>query len=142
MTEEVEVNVRHIEDDSDAAPETTPFGEMMRRLVLAGIGAVALTYDEIERLTARMVERGELAQKDGDKLLREAMERLKQNQATAQEETVQPEDMPMRPGETAFEQMLNRLNIPSKRDIDELSFRVAQLTAQLEELRREQDTAR
>ena len=35
-----------------------------------------------------------------------------------------------------LEQLLNRMNIPSKRDIDELSAKIAQLAARVEELRR------
>jgi poly(hydroxyalkanoate) granule-associated protein len=37
--------------------------------------------------------------------------------------------------ERGVEQVLNRLNIPSKRDIDELSIKIAQLAARVEELR-------
>jgi hypothetical protein len=37
-----------------------------------------------------------------------------------------------------MEDFLNRMNIPSKRDIDDLSARIAQLAARVEELRKHQ----
>jgi poly(hydroxyalkanoate) granule-associated protein len=40
--------------------------------------------------------------------------------------------------EQGMEEFLNRLNIPSKRDIDELSEKIAQLAARVEELRKSQ----
>lgn len=38
-----------------------------------------------------------------------------------------------------MEEFLNRLNIPSKRDIGELSEKIAQLAARVEELRKSQE---
>ncbi len=129
MTEEIEVNVRQIDDDNSSA--SMPLNEMLRRLMLAGIGAVALSRDEVEGFINRLVERGELAQKDGEKIMHEVMERFRQR----------PQTQTARFGEqieNSFEQFLNRLNVPSKRDIDELSAKIAQLAARVEELRRAQ----
>lgn len=129
MTEEIEVNVRHL-DETDAS-SAMPISEVLRRLLLAGIGAVALTRDEVESFINRLVERGELAQKDGEKIMNEVMERFRQR----------PQTQPVNFGEqieNSLEQFLNRLNIPSKRDIDELSAKIAQLAARVEELRRSQ----
>ncbi len=131
MTEEIEVNVRHM-DDKDS--ESIPMNELLRRLMLAGIGAVALSRDEAENFINRLVERGELAQKDGEKIMQEVMERFRQK----------PQPQTANLGEqieNSLEQFLNRLNIPSKRDIDELSTKIAQLAARVEELRRSQAQA-
>lgn len=126
---EVEVHVRQIDE---ATPETPPMAELMRRLLLASIGAVAMSYDEVERFTQRLVERGELAQKDGEKVVNEVMEKFRQRpqqmQATSAEVSEKVEH--------GLEQLLTRLNIPSKRDIDDLSAKLAQLAARIEELRR------
>lgn len=135
-SEEVEVNVRHIDDEDDPPP---PLPEMIRRLVLAGIGVVALTYDEIEQLVRRLVERGEIAQKDGEKILREMTTRMNLVKPAAEEsaETEPTESSaPTIPAtiEHGIEQLLNRLNVPSKRDIDELNLRIGQLSARIEEL--------
>jgi poly(hydroxyalkanoate) granule-associated protein len=130
MTEEVEVKVREIEET--AAAGTTQITELLRRMILAGVGAVALTYDEAESFVHRLVERGEIAQKDGEKLLHELTDRVRQRPQ------LQVPDVGAQV-ENNLEQFLNRLNIPSKRDIDELSAKIAQLAARVEELRRSQD---
>lgn len=130
MAEEIEVNVRTVEESTEEIG-SAQIVEVFRRLILAGIGAVALTRDEAENLIKRMVERGEIAQKDGERLLNETMERFQQPAHTGANLAQQVE--------SNFEHFLNRLNIPSKRDIDELSVKIAQLASRVEELRRSQD---
>jgi poly(hydroxyalkanoate) granule-associated protein len=140
MSEEVEVHVRQI-DDTDENTPPTPMAELLRRMLLASIGAVAMTYDEAEKVIQRMVERGELAQKDGEKVMNEVMERLRQRPKEMEAEATETGEELGQKFESSIDQFLNRLNIPSKRDIDDLSAKVAQLAARLEELRREQTGA-
>lgn len=138
-TEEIEVNVRQIEEPAAVPASGVQVFEVVRKMVLAGVGAFALSRDETEQFLNRLVERGELAQKDAQHLIDETMERLRK---TAQPQTAQLQNNVVNLGtsvETGFEQFLNRLNIPSKRDIDELSAKIAQLAARVEELRRIQE---
>lgn len=130
MTEEVEVKVREVVENGKEAGTT--FVEGLRKLLLAGIGAVALSRDETETFVNKLVERGELAQKDAEKLLHEVQGRFRKN-------TVVVEEQADRVGsrvEQGMEEFLNWLNIPSKRDIEELSAKIAQLAARVEELRK------
>jgi poly(hydroxyalkanoate) granule-associated protein len=138
-TEEIEVNVRQIEEPTTATASGVQVLDVVRKLMLAGVGAFALSRDEAEQFINRLVERGELAQKDAQHLIDETVERLRK---TAQPQTAQLQTNVATIGtsvETGFEQFLNRLNIPSKRDIDELSAKIAQLAARVEELRRIQE---
>jgi poly(hydroxyalkanoate) granule-associated protein len=105
-------------------------------MLLASIGAVAMTADEAEQFIQRLVERGELAQKDGEKLMNEMMARFRQKPQEAEAKAQARADDFGSKMESSVEQFLNRLNVPSKRDIDELSARVAQLAARVEEVRR------
>ena len=127
-TEEVEVDVREIEEPG--APMNTSLVEGLRRLLLASIGAVAMTRDETEAFVNKLVERGELAQKDAERLLRELSGRVRQSRPQVREVGERMEQ--------GVEEFLNRLNIPSKRDIEELSAKIAQLSARVEELRKKQ----
>ncbi|MBO9311378.1 MAG: phasin family protein [Chloroflexus sp.] len=137
--EEIEVNVRQIDEKPPVNPSVQVF-EIVRKLILAGIGAFALSREEAEAFLNRLVERGELAQKDAQKLFEEAMENLRKT-AVPQSDQVQTNLNNLAAQfETSFEQFLNRLNIPSKRDIDELSAKIAQLALRVEELRRTQET--
>lgn len=144
--EEIEVNVRQIEDTTPAANPSVQMFELMRKLMLAGVGAFALSRDEAEAFLNRLVERGELAQKDSQRIMDEMMARLRsatQPQAAKVENTLTGVGSQVSgistQVESSLEQFLNRLNIPSKRDIDELSAKIAQLAARVEELRRSQE---
>jgi len=134
--EEIEVNVRQIDEAGHTPNPSVQVFEVLRKLMLAGVGALALSREEAEQFLNRLVERGELAQKDAQRLIDESMERFRQ--------TAQPPANQLQSNvtnlstqvENGFEQFLNRLNVPSKRDIDELSAKIAQLAARDEELRR------
>jgi poly(hydroxyalkanoate) granule-associated protein len=125
MVEELDIEVH-----PTGASKEPPLAEMLRKLFLASIGAAAMTRDEFEGFIKRTMERGELAQKDGERLLAEVAQRLRPQRPLQRVET---------PGESGFEQFLNRLNIPSKRDIDDLSAKIAQLSARMEELQRSRE---
>ncbi len=145
--EEIEVNVRQIDEHAPTVNPTIQMVDLMRKLMLAGVGAFALSRDEAETFLNRLVERGELAQKDASRIMDESVSRLR---TMAQPQTAQVEHTLSNVTaqvnglsgqmESNLEQFLNRLNIPSKRDIDELSAKIAQLAARVEELRRGQET--
>ena len=123
MVEDIEVNVSEAQGSESSAASLF---EGLRRLTLASIGAADMTREEIEEFVNKLVARGEVAQQDGERLMRELRARREQGRAQL-EETL----------ERGVEQALNRLNIPSKRDIDELSIKIAQLAARVEELRQQ-----
>src|SRR6266498_3980530 len=130
MTEEVEIKINEVEDAGANAGNT--LFEGIRRLLLASVGAVAMTRDETEAFVNKLVERGELAQKDAEKLLREVQSKLRRSTPNV---GAQAEKVGSRV-EQGMEEFLNRLNIPSKRDIEDLSAKIAQLAARVEELRK------
>jgi poly(hydroxyalkanoate) granule-associated protein len=134
--EEIEVNVRQVEEQAVQPSPTAPIFDVVRRMILAGFGAFALTRDEAEQFLNRLVDRGEIAQKDAQHLIDETVVKFRQVAApptTTVETSVTNLATQV---ETGLEQLLNRMNIPSKRDIDELSAKIAQLAARVEELRR------
>jgi poly(hydroxyalkanoate) granule-associated protein len=126
MAEEVEVTVKEVEDT--AAKGSSTLVEGLRKVLLASIGAVAMTRDEVEGFVNKLVERGELAQKDGEKLVKELRSRVRESRPQVQKVGERVEH--------GVEEFLNRLNIPSKHDIDELSAKIAQLSARVDELRK------
>src|SRR5215211_7276185 len=130
MTEEVEVQVREVVENGKDVSHS--FLELVRKMLLAGVGAVAMSRDETEQFVNKLVERGELAQKDAEKLLRDVQGRLRQGRPDVQ---AQAERVTGR-AQQGMEEFLNRLNIPSKRDIEDLSVKIAQLAARVEELRK------
>lgn len=91
---------------------------LTRRLLLAGVGAVALAYDEMEAFVDRLVERGELAREQGQDLLKEVREkkgarRLHETGERLRErvaQSLEPFDLPRRSDVTALQERLDRLS--------------------------------
>jgi polyhydroxyalkanoate synthesis regulator phasin len=93
-------------------------------LLWAGLGVAAITQEGVEQLVNKLVERGELAEQDGRKLI-ESLKERRQNRTKAVEEEL----------DKRLEQALTRLNLPSKTDIDDLSTQVTKLAEQVEKLK-------
>lgn len=100
--------------------------DMARKVLLASVGAVALAQDEVEDFVGRLVERGEIAEKDGKKLVNEIMDRRKRHPSWIEEEM-----------NRRLDRALKRMNAPTKADIDALSEKIAALTQKVEELKRD-----
>ncbi len=105
--------------------ERSPLVDTARRVLLAGIGAVALAQEEIEDFVNKLVERGEIAEKDGKKLVQDVLEKRKKEAKKAEGEL-----------DKRIEQILGRMNVPSKADIEALSAKITSLTKKVEELKK------
>lgn len=104
--------------------ERHPLLESLRKVLLASVGAVALAQDEIEELINRLIERGEIAEKDGRKLIHDLVEKRKKEARKAEEGW-----------DTRIEEILARLNIPTKADIQALSAKITTLSEKMDELK-------
>jgi polyhydroxyalkanoate synthesis regulator phasin len=112
------------EELEEAEEERNRFFEVSRKVLLASIGAVALAQDEIEDFVNRLVERGEIAEKDARKLIREVADKRRKS---AEHEL-----------DKRLEEVLDQLNVPSKTDIDALGHKITALTHKVEELKKVQ----
>ncbi len=100
-----------------------PVVDTLRTLFLASIGALALTRDEIEQMVRRLVERGELAEKDARKLLDEVL--------AARKEGLDRWGARI---EERVEHVLERLRIPRQQDLEGLEARLSALEAKIDAL--------
>src|SRR2546423_516366 len=98
----------------------------LRKMVLASVGAVGVAQDEINQLIARMVERGEITEKDARKLVNDAQKEFNKRRKSGQTKA-----------EKQMEGILEKMNVPSKADIEDLTKHVAQLSKRIEELKAE-----
>jgi poly(hydroxyalkanoate) granule-associated protein len=101
--------------------------EMARKVLLAGLGAVALAQDEVEAFVARLVERGEIAEKDGKQLVRELMERRKKRAEEFEGQFSK-----------RIEEILERMNLPTQGDIEALGEKIAALSKKVDDLKKTQ----
>lgn len=114
--------------------ETTESGrnqmvDMARKVLLAGVGAVALAQDEVEAFVNRLIERGEIAEKDGRKLINDVMDRRRKQMEDSQAKAKENLD-------GRVEAILHRMNIPTKSDIESLSDKIAALTKKVDQLKK------
>jgi polyhydroxyalkanoate synthesis regulator phasin len=103
-----------------AVEEQTKLQEALHRVMLAAVGTVGLVQDELEHFVNKAVERGEIAEKEARKTVRDVSEKRK----GAEKEV-----------DKRFEDMLVKLNIPTKTDITELNDKIADLTKKVEALK-------
>ncbi|WP_420629992.1 phasin family protein [Candidatus Leptofilum sp.] len=122
MAEKIEIQEEAVDEGKN------PFVEGIRRALLASVGAVSVAQGEAEKFVKRLVEKGEIAEKDGRALLNDLAENRKQR---AQESSKRVSDEL----EKRMEGLLNRMNIPTKSDIEQLSNKVAELTKKIETLK-------
>jgi poly(hydroxyalkanoate) granule-associated protein len=116
-----------VEKEHNGSEERQPLLEAARKVLLAGIGAIALAQDEIEDFVNRLVDRGEIAEKDGRKLLREVMDRRKKDAEKAEDEIGK-----------RVEDVLDRMSVPTKADIEALGDKIAALAKKVDELKKSQ----
>ena len=129
MTEELTENIEVTEDLLDENGHN-PMLETIRKILLAGIGAIALSQEEVEKIVNKLIERGEIAEKDGRKLIKDLMQKRRKKDedtlAGAEDEV-----------ESRMEGVMARMNIASKSDIDALSDKISALNDKLDELNQE-----
>jgi polyhydroxyalkanoate synthesis regulator phasin len=94
--------------------------ELLERLALAGIGAVALTADRAEELARDLTGRGELRRDEARQTIEEAMTRWRGDATRLTE----------RAG-ASLQSVFDQLGLVSREAYDELELRVAQLEHRL-----------
>lgn len=127
MAERIEV----MEEEMAGENGHNPVLDMAHKVLLAGIGVVALTQEEVEKFVNKLVERGEIAEKDGRKMIKDVMERRKQKAEEVRSETEEKVDQ-------RLDEMLTRLNVPTRDDIDALSKQIASLTRKVDAIQKAQ----
>lgn len=110
------------------SPVVTPVVNGVRQTMLAGVGAVALSYEQAVALLNKAIDRGEVTRKEAQDMLNERWEKLRHSNPPVERVTGDVE--------RGVEGFLHWLNIPSKRDIDELSTKIDLLGARVEDLRK------
>jgi polyhydroxyalkanoate synthesis regulator phasin len=109
-------------ENSEKSKSRGTIYDTTRMILLAAVGAAALAQEEINNFVDRLVERGEMAEGDARKLVREIIDRREklERERKTQEKKAS--------GETTV----------TKADIEALTARIADLTRQIEELKKPQ----
>jgi polyhydroxyalkanoate synthesis regulator phasin len=95
-----------------------------RKVLLASMGAVALAQEEAEDFVNKLVERGEIAERDAKKLMQEMVDKRRKVSQGGLEKRI--------------EDILDRMNVPTKSDIEQLSAKITALSHKIDELKKSQ----
>ena len=111
---------------AEEAKEPNPLFEAIRKVCLAGVGAVALTVEAVEDLVEKLVERGELTEEEGRKLVNDVWSRRKKDAKKAEDELNKRVD-----------ELMKRFEIPSKTEFEDLSDKIDALSKKVDDLKKE-----
>ncbi len=111
--------------EEKTSKKRSPLLKAARKVLLASIGAVALAQDEAEDFVDKLVERGEIAEKDAKKLVRELVDKRKKRTEKAHGEL-----------DKRVDELLTRISVPTKADIQALSDKIAALAQKVDELKK------
>ncbi len=106
---------------------SNPVLKAVRSVLLVVIGTFAVGKEEIEAVVNRLVEKGEIAEKDGRELLSDLFERRQKDMTKAESKVEGLLD-------TRVEGILARMNIPSRGDVEELGKKIAELAKKVDDL--------
>lgn len=107
---------------------------LMRKVLLSSLGAVALTMEEANELLAKLVERGEIAETDLQKMIDELRAERERSEAEAAKTRDELTKKASNTLEGSVETILTRLNVPNKSDIEELSRKISHLNEKVSAL--------
>ena len=152
VADQVEETVEKVEEVASAAPKSPvekakkSVGEaaehvqkshvvgLSHQIILAGVGAGVLAKEETEKLLKVLVERGQIAEEESRRLMKEAMAKRKKatSRAMRRAKNVEVEF------DGRVEEVLTRMNIPTKAEIDALGAKITALTKKVDELKKGQ----
>ena len=122
-------NVEETSDQGKENKEGISLLEAARKVLLASIGAFALGLEEVEDFVNKLVERGEIAEQDGKKLINEIKTKRKKDAKKAEDEITK-----------RVEEVLDHMNVPTKADIDSLGKKITALSKKVDELNKSLET--
>jgi polyhydroxyalkanoate synthesis regulator phasin len=107
----------------DGKEEEYSLHDMMKRMVLAGVGAISIIHEELEQHMDKLVERGEITQKDREEMIARMKERRQKFMHHRSDYA-----------RKHVAEALENLDVPSRTDIDTLSQKIADLEKKIDEL--------
>jgi len=92
--------------------------DSIHKMFLAGVGLAAMTKDKIDEHIKELVEKGKLTEKEGREMAEDMLKKSKQAKEDLAKQV-----------EKLVQQTLGTLQIPSKKEVEELAARIEKLEA-------------
>lgn len=116
-------DVKKDDGKEDDGKEEYSLHDMLRRMMLAGVGAISILHEELEHHLDKLVERGEISQKDREDMIAQMKERRQKFMHRRREYA-----------QKHVTETLEHLDIPSRSDIDNLSQKITSLEKKIDKL--------
>jgi len=91
--------------------------ELIKKTILAGLGAISLSREKAEEIAGDLIKRGELAKNEEAKFIKDLMDIAEKNKARLEEKI-----------EEVVEKTLTRLDIPTRKEINALREEINRLS--------------
>jgi polyhydroxyalkanoate synthesis regulator phasin len=113
MTEDSKVH-------DNSSQRRSPIAELTRKVLLAGIGAAVLAQEEAESFIQKLVEKGELAEKEGKGILKDFHEKRWEKKGNEIDRVVAS--------------IVQRMDIPTRSDFQKLSEKISEISKKVNDL--------
>ncbi len=124
------------------------WAEQLKKVAYGLVGAVNVSPDDVKGVVSKLVEKGEIARKDGEKIFREISNRLKKTvkEPKSAVADVKEELKELRKDadaerqrlakriEASVERVLHTMNIATRRDVEDLVSKIDELDRKLERI--------
>jgi poly(hydroxyalkanoate) granule-associated protein len=124
------------------------WAEQLKKFAFAAAGAVNISQDDVKSFVTKLVEKGEIAQKDGKKIVKELAEKLRktvkepaQAAKEAKEAAVESSEKIAESGEklaervnASIQRVLHTMNIATRQDVVDLGRQIDELDRKLVEI--------
>ncbi|NLJ44492.1 MAG: hypothetical protein GX431_12595 [Bacteroidales bacterium] len=94
--------------------------DIFKKTFLAGLGAMSLTREKAQEITNDLIKRGELAKTDEAKFVRDLLDLAEKNKSGLEDKI-----------EKAIEKVMAKLDIPTRKEIEELKAEIARLSKKI-----------
>ncbi|HOL00560.1 MAG TPA: phasin family protein [Paludibacteraceae bacterium] len=91
--------------------------EIIKNAVLAGIGLISLTREKAEEFAKELIKKGELSENEKAKFVKDVLEQSEKSKREIEEKI-----------EKTVETVMAKMNIPSKKEFEELKKKVEELS--------------
>jgi poly(hydroxyalkanoate) granule-associated protein len=119
------------QDKNGDSRKTASFADLIRKVALASVGAMVVAQEEIEEFVGKLVQKGELAEKDGKTLVKDLIEKRKQGENGAPSGASAAVTSAI---DTTVDKVLHKINVPTKTDVEELARKIEEIDKKIEAL--------
>jgi len=93
---------------------------LIKKTILAGLGVLSLSHEKAEKIVKDLIKRGEVAETEEAKFVKDLMKQAEKNRVEIETKI-----------KKMVEKTLTKLDIPTRKELNELKEKVNKLTKQL-----------